>query len=298
VPFAFIHAPIDPGYGKAVDIRQCDPSARVILVADGRILVHLDHVTGTTPLSPLRILEHFNIRHIFRLGRVQSGDILVASLADDTDTSTPQQTGLAQPAWHRIRALIGCSSTPEASFAAQALALAYWHLQHRYCSRCGAPMKDEPQHAHRCTNADCAKLEFPRVDPAVIVAVTDADERLLLGRQANWEPERYSVIAGFVSSGESLEQAVVREIREETGIIAEDPTYIASQPWPFPHSLMLGFSARTVGTDFAPEDNELAEIRWFSRKTYRADRDKGVLLPPASCSISRFLIEHWLHRQG
>jgi NAD+ diphosphatase len=140
----------------------------------------------------------------------------------------------------------------------------------------------------QCSNPTCAHQQFPRLDPAVIVLVTDG-ERALLGRQPSWPPGRYSTVAGFVEPGESLEDAVAREVREETGVVVDEVIYHSSQPWPFPSSLMLGFTARASRTDIDLSDQELEDARWFTRAQLAA----GEIALPTTHSISFRLIEDW-----
>jgi NAD+ diphosphatase len=139
-----------------------------------------------------------------------------------------------------------------------------------------------------CTNENCRTEQFPRIDPAIIVLVSDGT-RALLGRQASWPAGRYSTIAGFVEPGESLEDAVLREVHEETGINVDDVRYHSSQPWPFPSSLMLGFSAHARDHAITLKDGELEDARWFSRE----DIAGGAIAMPSSQSISFRLIEDW-----
>lgn len=178
----------------------------------------------------------------------------------------------------------------EAGLVAYARAMISFRHRHRYCGSCGAPTV--PQKSGRvmvCEQPGCATEFFPRVDPAVIVLVTDGD-RALLGRQAGWPTGRYSTIAGFVEPGESLEDAVRREVLEETGIQAGEMTYQSSQPWPFPRSLMLGFRAEAETTDIRIGDAELEDARWFHR-----DELKGGSMMPFSQSIAYRLIQEWLN---
>lgn len=145
----------------------------------------------------------------------------------------------------------------------------------------------------RCSKEGCAQQFFPRLDPAIIVLVTDG-ERALLGRQAAWPPGRYSTIAGFVEPGESLEDAVAREVMEETAVPVADARYDSSQPWPFPASIMIGFRARARPGSAARVSGELEDARWFTREEVRAG---GNALLPFSHSISRRLIVNWLEEQ-
>lgn len=191
--------------------------------------------------------------------------------------------------FEELRPLAAAFAADEAGLFAYARALAHWHGTHRHCSRCGASVEvTRAGHALRCSS--CAHEIFPRLDPAVIVLVSDG-KLALLGRQASWPPQRYSTIAGFMEPGESLEDAVRREVLEETGVTLQRIEYFASQPWPFPASLMLGFNAHALtGQQPVTHDGELEDARWFAREDVHAGR---VLLPPRE-SISRRLIEHWL----
>lgn len=175
----------------------------------------------------------------------------------------------------------------DAALLAYARAMVTWHERHRHCGVCGSATESvEAGHARRCTACDAR--HFPRVDPAIIVLVAD-DDRCLLGRQASWPAARYSTIAGFVEPGESLEEAVRREVHEETGIRVAAVDYHSSQPWPFPSSLMLGFRAQPAGGVIELRDGELEDARWVDRDDIAARR---ILLPP-KVSIAYRLIEDW-----
>jgi len=193
-----------------------------------------------------------------------------------------------------IRTSIGALDRNEAGLLAYARALVTWNEKHRYCGKCGAPTEPtQAGHAMRCTGPTCGLETFPRIDPAIIVLITDG-ERALLGRQAAWRPGWYSTIAGFVEPGESLEDAVRREALEETGVEVDEVEYRSSQPWPFPQSLMLGFIAHAKSIDVSCNDGELEDARWFSR----ADIAGGVPITPPPVSISGCLIEEWYNREG
>jgi NAD+ diphosphatase len=174
-----------------------------------------------------------------------------------------------------------------------AVALANWHATHGHCPRCGAVT--EPAlagHSRRCVND--GSEHFPRLDPAVIMLVTDPDDRCLLARNAMWPERRVSILAGFVEPGESAEQAVAREVLEETAIAVGDTTYVGSQPWPMPHSLMLGFRARASGSlEITVDSEEIAEARWFSRDELRAEIASGAIRLPPPVSIAHRIIESW-----
>ena len=182
----------------------------------------------------------------------------------------------------------------EAALAAYAGSLLSWHRRHRFCANCGAPTEARDG-GHERVCPSCEAHHFPRTDPVVIVRVTDGGDGLLLGRQASWPEGRFSLLAGYVEPGETLEDAVRREVLEESGVPVRAVAYIASQPWPFPSSLMLGFSALAERGAPAPCDDELAEVRWFERhELERAARGEGPLLLSPPYSITRRLIDDWL----
>jgi NAD+ diphosphatase len=188
-----------------------------------------------------------------------------------------------------LRTIAGELSPPEAGLLAYARAMILWRDRQRFCGRCGAPTRAlQGGHVRQCTNAACGEQVFPRTDPAIIVLITDG-ERALLGRQASWPPGRYSTIAGFVEPGESLEDTVIRETQEETGVRVEQVKYHSSQPWPFPSSLMLGFIATATTTEIRLSDAELEDARWLSRRQIAA----GEVALPLTHSISFRLIEDW-----
>ena len=178
----------------------------------------------------------------------------------------------------------------DANLAAHARALVLWHETTLFCGVCGSPSRPESGgNARVCTNRECGKTMFPRVDPAIIVLVSSGD-RCLLGRQASWPEGRYSTIAGFTEPGESLEDAVRREVYEETNVHVGRVTYHSSQPWPFPSSLMLGFHAEATSSEIRLNDAELEDARWFTREDLRS----GFPLLPFRISIARRLVDAWL----
>jgi NAD+ diphosphatase len=179
-----------------------------------------------------------------------------------------------------------------AALAAYARGILHWHKRQRHCSACGAPtVPREGGHTRVCRDEACGSTHFPRTDPAVIVLVHHGDE-CLLGRQARWPKGMYSTLAGFVEPGETVEEAVAREIEEESGVLVEDVRYFRSQPWPFPSSLMIGFTAR-ARTRQVRLDDELEDARWFSRDQIRNAKEHGFYVP-GRFSLSGQLVETFL----
>jgi NAD+ diphosphatase len=183
----------------------------------------------------------------------------------------------------------------EGALLALARAMMFWHSRHRYCGLCGSPTRsEEAGHMRRCTNPACNTMHFPRTDPAVIMLVTRGD-RALMGRSKNFVPGMYSTLAGFVEPGESLEDAVAREVREETGIEVGAVHYHSSQPWPFPANIMLGFHAEALTTEITVDYGELEDARWCERDWLLSHADDDTFRMPRLDSIARRLIEDWLH---
>lgn len=260
-----------------------DPAARVLQLA-------------TTTSFPVRA-DRTGLALTAALGS-RGPDVLFLGLSEGgaffarLPSAAPPETDVPTATLRDVGALFTARDT---GLAVHATALASWHSTHGHCPRCGAATTIESAgHTRRCP-VDSSQ-HYPRTDPAVIMAVVDDDERLLLGRQAAWPERRFSTLAGFVEPGESLEAAVRREVAEEVGVTVEAVTYQGSQPWPFPASLMLGFVARAPGSEvpLRPDQAEIAEAAWFTREGLRAAVARGdVRLPPA-VSIARQLIEQWL----
>jgi NAD+ diphosphatase len=185
-------------------------------------------------------------------------------------------------------------SQGDGGLIAHATALVNWHRRHPHCAVCGSPTRvAEAGHLRACPQ--CGAQHHPRTDPVVIMVV-ESGERLLLGRQARWPRGRYSALAGFVEPAETLEEAVAREVLEESGVEVRAARYVSSQPWPFPSSLMIGFVAEHAGGEPSPRDNELEDVRWFAREeleAMRAGEANGLNLPPP-IAIARRLIDGWL----
>jgi NAD+ diphosphatase len=266
-----------------------DPGTRVLVVENGQALVRSgDGAAELVFVSPAQAPE--GVR--FLLGTDADGVVyfgVAGPLAQPDGERLPDSGG--QPI--SLRQAGPLLSDRDAGLMTHAVALGNWHAVHTHCPRCGAVTEPElAGHSRRCV-ADGSE-HFPRLDPAVIMLVTDPDDRCLLARNAMWPERRVSILAGFVEPGESAEQAVAREVHEESGITIAGARYVGSQPWPMPHSLMLGFRARATGSlEIKVDSDEIAEARWFSRDELRASVASGEIRLPPPVSIAHRIIESW-----
>ncbi len=194
--------------------------------------------------------------------------------------------------WRTLRETGAMLGDRDAGLFTTAHALANWHASHPRCPRCGEPSAPSAAGWTRTCTADGSE-HYPRTDAAMIVAVRDEQDRILLGHGARWPEGRFSTLAGFVEPGESIEDAVRREVLEESGVVVGEVTYLGSQPWPFPASLMLGCSAVAVDPRISVDGVEVTEARWFSREELRAAAGSGEVQLPSGISIARRLVEHW-----
>jgi NADH pyrophosphatase NudC (nudix superfamily) len=266
-------------------LEQAWSQARVLVVQDGTALV----VEEERPRLHLLDAADAPDGERLYLGRDADGPVFAVS------GPLPRKLGARPLGLREVGALLG---DRDAGLLVHAVGLANWHATHPHCARCGAPTEVVRGGSVRRCSADGSE-HFPRTDPAMIVLVHDGGERCVLGRQAAWPAGRFSTLAGFVEPGESAEQAVVREVAEETGLVVDEVAYVASQPWPFPSSLMLGFRARCAGDAVPrPVDGELEDARWFTRAELRAAQTWGArgggLQLPSSVSIAALLIAQWL----
>lgn len=253
------------------------------LVAEGRLgLLSLGEAAA--------LLEHDG--ELVWLGKLPSGSCFAIDLSALPDPNVlPVLSGRGQ--WQDLR-MIG-ATLPGDHFALAALArgLFYWHRRALHCGVCGAPTNARAGgHVRACRNESCATEHFPRTDPAIIVLVSQGDE-CLLGRQPNWPKGMYSTLAGFVEPGETIEEAVAREVLEESGVQVGDVQYFRSQPWPFPRSLMIGFTATAISRAISVGRDELEDAKWFTRDQVRDPKAHGFFTP-GKFALSGQLIEAWL----
>jgi NAD+ diphosphatase len=291
--------PADPFLDRRVATRMAQDWARAAMDDPGtRFLLArgTSHLMQSQPAGTLAFVDarypglaSVDQSQLVLLGWFRGHRCVLVDLPADAPLTPPPDTRFEE-----LRPLLPLLHEDEARLLAYCRALLVWRARQRYCGVCGAPTTPRSAgHMLACTRDSCGASFFPRIDPAVIVLVTDGP-MALLGRQAAWPAGRYSALAGFVEPGESLEEAVAREVEEETGVRVGSTHYCASQPWPFPASLMLGFHA-TAALGPLRLDDELEDARWFTSEELRAAPDE--LLPPRH-TIARRLIEEWLRLAG
>lgn len=266
--------------------RWSDPATRVLVVAGTRLRPVMGRISWVSPQEApngLRVLlgERAGVQHF-------------AVVLDPADAPGSREE------WVVLRSVVQSLAVEDlidAPLVLHAIGMAEWHGSTKHCPRCGAALESrQAGHVLRCSG--CGRDQFPRSDPAVIMVVTDGEpgspqERALLGRSPAWPPGRFSTLAGFVEPGETMEDAVRREVEEETGVVVGEVSYFGSQPWPLPASLMVGFSARATETAINVDGSEIEEALWFTREEMRAAAESGRLILPGGVSISRSLIETW-----
>lgn len=267
-----------------LDERMSDPATRVLVVAGNRLRLVAGSVEWVTPdLAPdgTRVL----------LGERDGVVHLAVIVTADEAPGDPEE-------WVPLRAVLAALAEhdpDQAPLLMHAIGLAEWHHATRFCPRCGGTLLSRAAgHELRCTQ--CDRAQFPRTDPAVIMAITHGDgdgEAILLGRNRAWPAGRWSTLAGFCEPGETLEDAVRREVDEEVGVRVGEVAYFGSQPWPLPASLMLGFTGRALTTEIDVDGAEIEEARWWTRTELAAALRSGELVVPRGISISSSLIESW-----
>ena len=266
-----------------LDAAWQDPGTRVLVVSDGQALVRADDEHVELVFVPP---EQAPAGTRFLLGEDADGTVYFGVAGE----LPPAPEGIRVAYLREVGALLG---DRDAGLLTHAVALANWHVTHTHCPVDGTPTVPAPGGHFTVCPRDGTE-HFPRTDPAVIMLVTDPDDRCLLARNAAWPGRRVSILAGFVDPGESAEQAVIREVAEETGIKVTNVRYVGSQPWPMPRSLMLGFRADApAGQAIAVDHDELAEAYWFSRDELLAAIEAREIALPPPVSIARHIIESW-----
>ncbi|TFD26878.1 NAD(+) diphosphatase [Cryobacterium cryoconiti] len=279
-----------------LDSLLADAGTRVLVLRQGSALIEAATPARLCLLAPDQVPAadfHLYLGRSLADGAPEPvGTALIAAVLSDEQAAELEPD---ESRWASLRHVATTLSDRDAGLFTETLGVVNWHASHAHCPRCGAAtVVENAGWTRRCP--DCGGQVFPRTDPAVIVLITDADDRILLGSNALWEGNRYSLLAGFVEPGESLEAAVIREMLEESGLRVTDPVYLGSQPWPFPASIMFGFTARLADGQAPaaklPDGEEILDLRWFSRDELRASGDAIIL--PGRSSIARAIIEHWL----
>ncbi len=271
-----------------LDALLADPGSRVLELVDGRAQVEEGGGDAEVSLRYRSPEPGDRDRFVAYLGHDAGtgGTAYLLSVADGASTTEDDPTRCG------LRAVGARLGDLDAGVLTTATGLANWHRTHGYCPRCGSATEPARAGWIRVCPADESE-HYPRTDPAVIMSVVDADDRLLLARGAGFAARGMSVLAGFVEPGESLAAAVAREVHEEVGVVVEDVTYLGDQPWPFPSSLMVGFTARALSTGLRLQEDEIEAARWFTRDELRAAVEDGTLQISGRISIARRLIEHW-----
>jgi NAD+ diphosphatase len=292
--------------GAWVAAQGAHPGARALLAGDAGVVLDGDRLAlvplADAPAGAQRFLLGIDAAGpLFAVdvdapepGGERAPRLIAAGSLRGSDAAPPASAGGQRPV--PLRGAATVLPQDEGGLVAYASALLNWHRRHGFCAVCGT--RSEPAEAGLVRSCPrCGTHHHPRTDPVVIMLVTDAD-RVMLGRAPSWPERRYSALAGFVEPGESLEEAVAREVAEESGVQVGRPRYVASQPWPFPASLMLGFEAPWESGEPAPGEDEIEDVRWFSRAQVaaaEAGAEPELLLPPR-LAIARRLVEHWLAR--
>jgi NAD+ diphosphatase len=272
---------------------QHDPEARTLVLVGDNALLQREGDDFHALYTFDEAKRFGEPREIAFLGHDGTGGIFASQFDPEVGTALHGQGGLTSIDLRSI-ALQGLVSPKMVGALGQAKSVMYWHAHHRFCANCGAPTRVTAAGWRRECES-CGTHHFPRTDPVAIMLATDGD-RCLLGRQARFPPGMYSCLAGFIESGETLEDAVRREIKEEAGIITGRITYLASQPWPFPCSLMIGCLAEATSRDLRVDTTELEDARWFTREDARMmlrNAHPAQLFAPPKIAIAHHLLAAW-----
>jgi NAD+ diphosphatase len=283
------------GRAAGVGALLAEPSARAIVLHEGRALLDGEASLAVLPAASVPHAAALYLgRAVADAPDLPAGSAVLALIVDDAQAAALSGPVPAEDSWGDLRRLGHRLGQRDAGLFTQALALANWHRRYGFSPQTGTATEIG---SAGWTRVDPEGAEvFPRTDAAIIVGVTDAADRMLLGANAMWEANRFSLLAGFVEPGESLESAVIREVHEESGLVVADPVYLGSQPWPFPASLMVGFRAHVpegMPTDGTPDGEEILALRWFGRDELRDAAATGEVILPGPTSIARVIVEDW-----
>ncbi|MGD9539201.1 MAG: NAD(+) diphosphatase [Alphaproteobacteria bacterium] len=301
----FSGVPLDRVYQRRedqawLDARLADPATRFVAVSKSRNLILNGSEMRAFFHTRETMLGLATERTTVALLGLGEGDAEPAHFAIDV-SEVPEAELLARSpsaVLMDLRELVQVIPAPEAALCAYARGLLHWHARHGFCGACGArTVSRAAGHVRLCSNPDCGASHFPRTDSAVIMLVHDGADRCILSRQSHWPPGMHSTLAGFLEPGESLEEAVAREVYEETGVRVGDVRYHSSQPWPFPASIMVGFYARATGGEFRPNPDELESAGWYSRDQLKTIGASDAFRLPNAYSIARRLVEDWLYER-
>lgn len=277
--------------------RMNDPDSLFLPVWQSKVLVTEADRPRPVMLKRAHVADVLAGGEAFFLGEEDGLGFFAIGLGTPGDKEPPAEFA-SLGKFRDLRGIGPLLSRQDGALLAYAKIMADWHSRNHYCSVCGSPTRSgEGGHFRLCSDIDCGAMHFPRTDPAIIVLIRLGD-RCLLGRQAMWPERRYSVIAGFVEAGESAEAAVIREAYEEVGVRVKEIYYHSSQPWPFPCSLMLGFTAEAQDGQICLGDRELEDARWFTRGEVREGLECGALLLPPKVSIAYQLVEDWFDAES
>ena len=294
-------------------LKDSPNTSYILVTARGEVAIKSTHVSGQAPHGGLTPpdLAHMEAEQLLELSHAQVAQLPFSIqepyylgkygeksyLALRVEAPSQQLEENWQHCFAPLRAVAGILEPYQGELAAAAVALATWDKNTKFCERCGASLKLACAGWEKHCTA-CAHITYPRTDPAIIVAITDDAERLLLIHGATWQPGRYSVVAGFVEAGESLEAAVAREALEETGIKVSQASYCSSQPWPFPRSLMFAFTARASGQQTPKADmQEVGHAFWASREEFTQLVLEGKVIVPGRASSGHALVRAWYGRE-